>query len=90
MRRQGKLIQSNKARKAKCDFIAEKLDENGIIYKIKVGENMIFQISNIEIIVSDNNIIIKNGEQETDFKNEMFWEELDKILGDSPSRKNKL
>ena len=88
MRRQEKSTQSNRSRKAKCDLIAEKLDENNIFYEIKVGINMIFQISDIEIIVSDNNIIIKNGKQEIDFNNEVFWKELNKILEDSTLKKS--
>ena len=90
MRRQNKLIQNNKARKAKSDLIAEKLDENNIIYKIKVGINNIFQIKNIEIIVSADNIIINNNEQQTDLNDEIFWKELDRILADPTLKKENM
>lgn len=82
MKGQNKFIQSNIARKAKCDSIAEQLDENNILYKINVGANIIFEMKNIEIIVSAHNIIIKNNNQEIDFNNESFWIELNKILHD--------
>lgn len=71
----------NKARKAKCNLIAEIIENKNLKWQYKeIGKAFIFKINEINITVFHDNIILNDNKNQAELNDEFFWEILEKVL----------